>query len=121
MIDHIAISVSDVAISREFYTRALAPLGYELLMDHDISGAGFGPDRKPDFWIQSGTPSGPIHIALTAQDRKTVGRFHDAAINAGGKDNGSPGLRPEYHPTYYGAFIIDPDGNNLEAVCHLPQ
>jgi catechol 2,3-dioxygenase-like lactoylglutathione lyase family enzyme len=121
MLDHIAITVSDYARSRAFYTDALAPLGYVLMMEHGISGAGFGRDGKPDFWIQSGTASGPIHVALAAPDRATVDQFYSAAVTAGAQDNGAPGLRPEYHPTYYGAFVIDPDGNNLEACCHQPE
>ena len=120
MLDHIALSVADRARSQSFYLEALAPLGYELMMDHELSGAGLGRDGKPDFWIQSGAPSGPIHVAFSASDRATVDAFHRAAVKAGGRDNGKPGLRPEYHPTYYGAFVIDPDGNNVEAVCHQP-
>lgn len=121
MLDHIAISVSDFANSKDFYQRALAPLGYVLIMEHDVSGAGFGRDGKPDFWIQPGDPSGPIHVALAADDRATVDAFHRAAVDAGARDNGPPGPRPEYHPTYYGAFVLDPDGNNVEAVCHRPE
>jgi catechol 2,3-dioxygenase-like lactoylglutathione lyase family enzyme len=120
MLDHIALRVSDAARSKRFYQEALAPLGYTLMLDHDISGAGFGRDGKPDFWIQSGDPSGPIHVAFSSADRATVDKFHAAAINAGARDNGAPAPRPEYHPNYYGAFVVDPDGNNIEAVCHLP-
>lgn len=119
MIDHIAIRVSDFDSSKQFYADALEPLGYTLVMEHDISGAGFGHDGKPDFWLQSGVSSGPIHIAFSCPDHDTVKRFHAAAIEAGGKDNGAPGLRTEYHPSYFGAFVLDPDGNNLEAVCHF--
>jgi catechol 2,3-dioxygenase-like lactoylglutathione lyase family enzyme len=121
MIDHIAITVSDFEASKQFYLAALAPLGYELIMEHGISGGGFGKDGKPDFWIQSGQASGPIHIALASADRTTVDQFYQVALQAGGRDNGGPGLRPEYHPGYYGAFVLDPDGNNLEAVCHFPE
>jgi catechol 2,3-dioxygenase-like lactoylglutathione lyase family enzyme len=121
MIDHIALKVSDQERSRRFFQEALAPLGYELLMEHDISGSGFGRDGKPDFWIQLGDPSGPLHVCFSAADRATVDRFHGAALKAGARDNGAPGLRPEYHPNYYGAFVIDPDGNNVEAVCHRPE
>ncbi len=121
MLDHIALSVSDYQRSRSFYTEALAPLGYTLMMEHGISGAGFGRDGKPDFWIQSGKTSGPIHVAFSTTDRATVDNFHSAALAAGATDNGAPGLRPEYHPTYYGAFVLDPDGNNVEAVCHTPE
>jgi catechol 2,3-dioxygenase-like lactoylglutathione lyase family enzyme len=121
VLDHIAIIVSDHERSRRFYQEALAPLGYQLMMDHDISGSGFGRDGKPDFWIQAGRPSGPIHLAFSSADRRTVDEFHRAGLAAGAQDNGAPGLRPEYHPTYYGAFVIDPDGNNVEAVCHRPE
>ena len=120
MLDHLALTVSDYEGSRRFYQSVLAPLGYALMMEHGISGAGFGRDGKPDFWIQPGDPSGPLHVAFSAADRATVDQFHSAAVEAGAQDNGSPGLRPEYHPTYYGAFVIDPDGNNVEAVCHSP-
>ncbi len=118
MIDHIGIRVANIEVSKAFYKQALAPLGYELLMEHDISGAGFGRDRKPAFWIQLGESSGPIHIAFASANREGVDKFYAAALKAGGGDNGGPGLRAEYHPTYYGAFVIDPDGNNVEAVCH---
>jgi len=121
MIDHIGIRVKDYAASKSFYEEALAPLGYSTLMELGGVGAGLGKPGKPDFWISQGEPSGPIHIALVAPDRATVDAFYRAAIAAGGRDNGAPGLRPQYHPTYYGAFIIDPDGNNLEAVCHKPE
>ena len=121
MLDHIALTVSDYERSRKFYQQALAPLGYELMMEHDISGGGFGRDGKPDFWIKAGKPSGPIHVAFSTGDRATVDQFHAAAVKAGARDNGAPGLRPEYHPTYYGAFVIDPDGNNVEAVCHRTE
>jgi catechol 2,3-dioxygenase-like lactoylglutathione lyase family enzyme len=121
MIDHIALTVSDYERSRDFYKEVLAALGYELLMEHGISGAGFGRDGKPDFWIQAGEASGPIHVAFATADRAAVSDFHAAAVGAGAQGNGDPGLRPEYHPNYYGAFVLDPDGNNLEAVCHLPE
>jgi catechol 2,3-dioxygenase-like lactoylglutathione lyase family enzyme len=121
MLDHIALTVSDYERSKIFYQSVLAPLGYELMMEHDISGSGFGRDGKPDFWIQPGNSSGLLHVAFSAADRATVDRFHSAAVEAGAQDNGAPGLRPEYHPTYYGAFVIDPDGNNVEAVCHSPE
>jgi len=121
MIDHIALSVSDFERSKTFYTGALAPLGYVLIMEHDISGAGFGKDGKPNFWIKAGAPSGPMHVAFSANDRATVDAFHAAASEAGATNNGDPGPRTEYHPTYYGAFVLDPDGNNVEAVCHMPE
>ena len=120
MLDHITLVVSEYADSKRFYEEALAPLGYVLMMDHEISGAGFGRDGKPDFWIQPGKASGPVHVAFSSPDRATVDAFHSAAVNAGARDNGAPGPRPEYHPNYYGAFVTDPDGNNIEAVCHQP-
>jgi catechol 2,3-dioxygenase-like lactoylglutathione lyase family enzyme len=121
MLDHIALTVSDYERSRDFYREALAPLGYGLMLEHEISGADFGRDDKPDFWIQAGTPSAPIHVAFASADRGTVDEFHSAAVKAGAQGNGAPGLRPEYHPTYCGAFGVDPDGNNVEVVCHVPE
>ncbi len=121
MIDHINLLVSDIERSKRFFQEALSPLGYELLMEHRISGAGFGQAGKPDFWIKQGVLSSAIHVAFASPDRATVDAFHDAAIAAGGRDNGLPGLRPEYHSTYYGAYVLDPDGNNIEAVCHRPE
>lgn len=121
MIDHVGMAVTDYAKSKNFFAAALAPLGYSLLMEFGGSTAGFGAKGKPDFWISAGKPSGPIHVALVSRDRATVDAFHRAALAAGGRDNGGPGLRPQYHPTYYGAFVFDPDGNNIEAVCHAPE
>jgi len=121
MLDHIALSVSDYERSRNFYKSALASIGYSLLMEHRISGAGFGRDGKPDFWIQPGNPSGPIHVAFAVANRGMVDRFHAGAVEAGAQDNGPPGPRTEYHPAYYGAFVLDPDGNNVEAVCHRSE
>jgi catechol 2,3-dioxygenase-like lactoylglutathione lyase family enzyme len=121
MLDHIGLKVADYERAKQFYRDALAALGYTLMMEHGISGCGFGRDGKPDFWLQPGTPSGPLHVAFAAADRTTVAAFHAAALRAGAKDNGGPGLRTEYHPSYYGAFVIDPDGNNVEAVCHRPE
>ena len=127
MIDHTGVSVSDFVTSKAFYTRALAPIGYQLLLElpaavtgnHDI--AGFGEPPKPDFWIGRGTPNvPPIHIAFRVSSRAVVDAFYKAALAAGGRDNGPPGLRPHYHPDYYGAFVLDPDGHNIEAVCHAP-
>ena len=125
MIDHIGFPVSDYARAKAFYTRALAPLGYSLVMevmreerpgDH---AAGFGANGKPDFWIGGeGALNKPVHIAIQAKDRATVDAFYEAALAAGGRDNGAPGLRAHYHPNYYGAFVLDPDGHNIEAVCH---
>ena len=122
MLDHVGINVSDYERSRDFYTRALAPLGYTLLMEPMPGFGGFGRDGKPDFWIAE--PREPttrnVHVALAADDRGTVDAFHEAALEAGGSDNGGPGVREHYHPSYYGAFVLDPDGNNIEAVCHRP-
>ena len=119
MIDHIGIQVTDLDASVAFYTRALAPLGYVLIMRFE-QFAGFGIDGKPDFWIGVGNPKDRIHVAIRAKGRAEVRAFHDAAIAAGGTDNGQPGVREIYHPSYYGAFILDPDGHNIEAVCHDP-
>ncbi|MFN8608079.1 MAG: VOC family protein [Vulcanimicrobiota bacterium] len=125
MIDHLGLQVSQLAASKLFYQQALAPLGYSLLMELSkeqtggFSGAGFGIAPKPDFWIGQGTPNRPpIHVAFRAQDRAAVDAFYAAALAAGGKDNGKPGLRPHYHANYYGAFVLDPDGHNIEAVFH---
>jgi catechol 2,3-dioxygenase-like lactoylglutathione lyase family enzyme len=120
MIDHTGLTVSNVAKSKAFYGEALAPLGYGVLMEWEQS-AGFGVAPKPDFWIGEGQPNvPPIHIAFRAESRAQVDAFYKAAIAAGGKDNGAPGLRPHYHANYYGAFVLDPDGHNVEAVCHAP-
>jgi catechol 2,3-dioxygenase-like lactoylglutathione lyase family enzyme len=124
MIDHVGLSVSDFQVSKAFYLAALAPLGYELVMETAEAGpaAGIGAGGKPDFWIADGGPTTPhTHIAFRARDRATVRAFHKAALAAGARDNGAPGLRPEYHPNYYGAFVLDPDGHNVEAVCHDPD
>ena len=127
MIDHLGFSVSDYARAKAFYTAALAPLGYSLLMEvtqqdrPGESAAGFGVDGKPDFWIGGeGGLNKPVHVAIAAKDRATVDAFYRAALAAGGRDNGAPGIRAHYHPNYYGAFVLDPDGNNIEAVCHAP-
>jgi len=124
MIDHIGLGVADYERSKAFYLKALAALGYELIMEVTEVGphAGFGADGKPDFWITRGkatTP--PLHVAFAARDRPTVRAFSQAARAAGAHDNGAPGPRPEYHPNYYGAFVLDPDGHNIEAVCHHPE
>jgi len=124
MIDHIGFSVSDYARAKAFYEKALAPLGYVLVMevqqdDNDAPAAGFGANGKPDFWIGGeGGLNKPVHVAITAKDRTSVDAFYQAAIAAGAKDNGAPGIRAHYHPNYYGAFVRDADGNNIEAVCH---
>jgi catechol 2,3-dioxygenase-like lactoylglutathione lyase family enzyme len=120
MIDHTGVTVSDIARSKTFYRAALAPLGYELLMEWE-EFAGFGVAPKPDFWIGAGTPNRPpIHVAFRAETRAQVDGFYKAAMATGGKDNGPPGPRPHYHANYYGAFVLDPDGHNIEAVCHSP-
>ena len=121
MLDHVSLPVSKLEQSKRFYEEALSPLGYELIMEHHISGAGFGESAKPDFWIRQGEVGAAVHVAFASEDRATVDAFHEAAMAAGGRDNGGPGLRPEYHPSYYGAFVFDPDGNNIEAVCHGPE
>lgn len=119
--DHIGFNVSDLQASKAFYVRALAPLGIGVAMD----GEGWvmlGRLGRPQFWIGSfGSSPGPIHIAFAAENREQVRRFYDAALAAGGKDNGPPGLREHYHANYYGAFVIGPDGHNVEAVCHAPE
>ena len=120
MIDHTGYVVADLDRSVAFYTKALAPLGYQLVMTYQ-NNAGFGVGGKPDFWIQGGTPpSDKIHIAFRAAGREQVRAFYEAALAAGGGDNGAPGLRTHYHENYYGAFVLDPDGHNVEAVCHDP-
>lgn len=121
MLDHVSLPVSDPERSKRFYEQALSPIGCRLLMEHAISGAGVGREGKPCFWIRRGAVGTAVHVAFTAPDRATVDAFHSTAVSAGGRDNGRPGLRPEYHPTYYGAFVLDPDGNNVEAVCHGPD
>ena len=119
-IDHASMNVTDLERSKAFYTGALQPLGYSLMFE--IEGfLGFGDARMPSLGVVERGPTGGGHIALTAPDRATVDAFHQAAMAAGGTDNGEPGLREHYHPTYYAAFVRDPDGNNLEAVCHKPE
>jgi catechol 2,3-dioxygenase-like lactoylglutathione lyase family enzyme len=118
MIDHAGLTVSDVTKSKTFYRAALAPLGYTVLMEWE-QYAGFGVPPKPDFWIGEGQPNvPPIHVAFRADSRAQVDAFYEAAIATGGRDNGPPGLRPHYHANYYGAFVLDPDGHNIETVCH---
>jgi catechol 2,3-dioxygenase-like lactoylglutathione lyase family enzyme len=120
MLDHVGVNVRDYAASRAFYERALEPLGLGIVMANDEwKAAGFGTDRKPFFWVVQREPGTTgTHVAFDAPDRATVDAFHAAALAAGGTDNGAPGIREHYHPTYYGAFVLDPDGNNVEAVCH---
>jgi catechol 2,3-dioxygenase-like lactoylglutathione lyase family enzyme len=135
MIDHMGLDVRDVGRATEFYLKALAPLGYGIVMEVSAeetgqgAAVGFGApgpaadfqSGKPSFWIGEGeTASGPMHVAFVASSRAAVDAFYAAALKAGGRDNGAPGLRPHYHANYYGAFVFDPDGNNVEAVCHMP-
>jgi catechol 2,3-dioxygenase-like lactoylglutathione lyase family enzyme len=123
MLDHVGFAVSDYERSKAFYAEALAPLGLTLLMEPVAQAAGFGKDGKPFFWIEShgGAVTGRLHIAFAAADRATVDAFHAAALAAGATDNGAPGKREIYHPHYYGAYVLDPDGHNIEAVCHRPM
>jgi catechol 2,3-dioxygenase-like lactoylglutathione lyase family enzyme len=121
ILDHIGYNVRDFAVSKAFYVHSLAPLGIVILAQGE-GWAMMGRDGKPQFWFGAlGTPQTGVHLAFAAADRDQVQRFHVAALAAGGKDNGGPGLRPHYHANYYGAFAIDPDGNNIEAVCHRAE
>jgi catechol 2,3-dioxygenase-like lactoylglutathione lyase family enzyme len=127
IIDHMGLSFADYPRALAFYERALAPLGIALVMQvtkgqsGGYEGAGFGVDRKPSFWIGSGGKTSPgLHVAFVTGTRTAVDTFYDAAIAAGGADNGKPGVRAQYHPNYYGAFVLDPEGHNIEAVCHKP-
>ena len=119
MLDHVILNVRDHDASKAFYTKALEPLGIAIVMEFP-GFCGFGEDRGPFFWIaQRDEPSAPAHVAFRSPDRATVDAWHAAALEAGGTDNGAPGPR-QYHENYYGAFVLDPDGNNIEAVCHRP-
>ncbi len=120
ILDHLTVSVSDFARAKTFYERALKPLDITVVAEFD-GFAGMGKNGRPQFWFAQGNP-GPhkTHIAFVAATRAEVDAFYAAAIAAGGKDNGKPGIRAMYHPTYYGAFVYDPDGYNVEAVCHAP-
>ena len=129
MIDHVGLAVADAERSRQFYAKALAPLGIELVMtvgpdktESKGTAHGFGSDGKPYFWIGDNERAGEgTHVAFQARTRADVDAFYEAALAAGGKDNGAPGIRAHYHPNYYGAFVYDPDGINVEAVCHRPE
>jgi catechol 2,3-dioxygenase-like lactoylglutathione lyase family enzyme len=123
MLDHVGVNVSDYERSREFYKGALAPLGISLLMEPVPRTGGFGSEGKPWFWItdQREPTTENVHVAFAAPDRAIVDAFHAAALEAGGRDNGAPGIRPIYHPDYYGAYVLDPDGNNVEVVCHRSE
>jgi len=117
-IDHLTLPVRSLEASKRFYRKALAPFGIE---EVEVEGAiGWGPPGRVDFFIRGGGPSAPLHVAFAAADRATVDAFHAAALVAGGTDNGAPGPRPRYHPNYYGGYVIDLDGHNVEAVCHTP-
>lgn len=127
MIDHTGVNVSDYGKSRAFYLAALGAIGYGIVKEFpaSVTGntdvAGFGPPGKPDFWVIRGVPNQPpIHVAFRVDSREEVDAFYRAAIAAGARDNGGPGIRAHYHPDYYGAFVLDPDGHNIEAVCHKP-
>jgi len=127
MIDHTGLVASDFAKSKAFYEQALGAIGYKLLMELPVAVtghtdvAGFGEPPKPDFWVSRGKPNRPpLHVAFRVANRALVDAFYATALAAGGRDNGAPGLRPHYHPDYYGAFVLDPDGHNIEAVCHEP-
>lgn len=128
MLDHLCITIKNLEVSKSFYTTVLEPLGYGVVAEYGKS-VGFGKDGKPSFWIGEDKPgaywnddhaagSAPIHIAFVATDREQVNTFHRVGVAAGATDYGEPGLRPLYHDNYYGSFLIDPDGNNIEAVCH---
>jgi catechol 2,3-dioxygenase-like lactoylglutathione lyase family enzyme len=127
VIDHTGVRVSDLAKSKAFYRAALAPIGYQLLVEFpaEVTGsdevAGFGVPPKADFWVAAGAPNKPpVHVAFRVSERARVDAFHAAALTAGGRDNGAPGPRPHYHADYYGAFVLDPDGHNIEVVCREP-
>jgi catechol 2,3-dioxygenase-like lactoylglutathione lyase family enzyme len=118
MIDHLKLHVRDVARSRAFYAAALAPLGYRVMLEPRPGEVGMGADR-PDFWLALDPEvTSFAHVAFRVDSTDLVDAFHRAGLDAGGRDNGAPGPRPQYHPRYYGAFVLDPDGNNVEAVCH---
>jgi catechol 2,3-dioxygenase-like lactoylglutathione lyase family enzyme len=128
MLDHIGFAVADIDRARAFYVEALAPLSITAIADITAqqtgrdAHVGFGAEGKPFFWIGDGGPSaGTVHVSFTARTRAEVDAFHEAELHAGGRDNGPPGIRAHYHPNYYGAFVLDPDGNNIEAVCHKPE
>jgi len=128
MLDHISFPISNFERSLAFYTAAFAPLGITAMVKGNKQNtggheeAGFGSEGRPYFWIRDGEAlKGCLHVAFVAKDRKSVDAFYAAAMKAGGRDNGPPGIRAHYHPDYYGAFVLDPDGHNIEAVCRKPQ
>lgn len=129
IVDHLGFGVSDYARAKAFYSAALAPLGITLVMEVSPElteggnwACGFGKNDKPELWIGSdGKTAPPMHVAFVVETRAEVRAFYDAALKAGGRDNGAPGLRPHYHPNYYAAFVFDLDGHNIEAVCHAAE
>ena len=128
MLDHIGLTVTDLAKARAFFDAALKPLGISIVLEvaAEQNGGtpylGYGSGGKPYFWIGTGGPAtGRVHVALTTRDRASVDAFYAAAMSNGGRDNGPPGIRAHYHPNYYGAYVLDPDGHNIEAVCHTSQ
>jgi catechol 2,3-dioxygenase-like lactoylglutathione lyase family enzyme len=120
ILDHLTLPVADFEASRQFYRQALAPLGIGVVFEHDRVAA-FGRDGKGELWLAGAEAHPPLHIAFAARSRAEVDAFHAAALTAGARSNGAPGLRPIYHPNYYGAFVIAPEGHNIEAVCHDPE
>jgi catechol 2,3-dioxygenase-like lactoylglutathione lyase family enzyme len=128
VLDHIGITVGDLGRSIDFYEAALAPLGVseQMRVPGELTGygdvVGYGAEGKPEIWLSGGARTQPhVHIALVAGSRSAVDAFYAAAMGAGGTDNGPPGIREHYHPNYYAAFVLDPDGHNIEAVCHRPE
>ena len=121
MLDHVAVTVRELEDAKRFYAAALAPLGYSLAMEFPGVAGFANPEGKPDFWLHEGEATSPTHVAFRSPDRETVDAFHRAALEAGGVDNGAPGLRPQYHEHYYGAYVYDASGHNIEAVCNAPQ
>ena len=120
MIDHITLHVSDYEKSKEFFLAALAPLGYTVFKEHP-GVVGLKSGGRPDFWLAGDGAGKPMHVAFSSLDRKTVDEFYAVALKAGGRDNGAPGIREQYHPDYYAAFVLDLNGNNIEAVCRKPE
>ena len=121
MIDHVTLNVRDIEVAKAFYEAALAPVGYKLTFEY-VDGVGFCAGRSCDFFLyQRGEPSTPTHVAFQAKNREIVHEFHEAALAAGGTDNGAPGLRRVYHELHYAAYVLDPDGNNIEAVTFNPE
>lgn len=120
MLDHVTLKVTNLKRSKKFYSAALEPLGYAVVMDFP-EACGFGAEGKADFWIAQAESTTPTHVAFASPTRQRVHAFHEAALKAGGSDNGPPGVRAEYHPHYFGAFVYDPDNHNIEAVVHKAE